>query len=322
MKYFGRFSANGRLLMASILVLSAVLLSAVGSSAQRATKQRSLSIIAEPNAKVWIKGVFRGTTAADGRLEVRSAPAGSLPIRVRADGFKDAERTVTAAFAGEINFKLIETSDPAELAFQEAERQKDVDRELAAESYKKAVGLRPNYPEAWVGLARVRAGMGKFAEAERAIAAARQHRPGFAEASAVEGRIFRDEGDRDRAIASFERAIREGGGYQPEAYAGLGLLYLEMAESAGSAYETENERRFQTLGAQRLNEAIVQLHGAPDAIPLYQMLGRALEMQGKPREAIGLYESFLEVFGDTPDATAVRSFIEQLKIALRTGEKP
>ncbi|MBK9769006.1 MAG: tetratricopeptide repeat protein [Chloracidobacterium sp.] len=98
------------------------------------------------------------------------------------------------------------------------------DREKAVEAYQRAIKLRPNYPDAYVALARVQTEMQDTEDALGSILAARKLRPGFAEASAVEGRIHKENGEEAKAIAAFKRAITEGKGFQPEAYAGLGLF--------------------------------------------------------------------------------------------------
>ena len=65
-------------------------------------------------------------------------------------------------------------------------------------------------------------------------------RPVYAEASAVEGRIYRYAAFWDDAIASFRRAIREARGFQPEAHTGLALLLEEkgMNEEAAAEFRT------------------------------------------------------------------------------------
>ena len=46
---------------------------------------------------------------------------------------------------------------------------------------------------------------------------------------------------------------------------------------------------------------------------IYQLLGLVFERQKKYADAISLYEEFLRLFPDSTDATAVRSFIVQLR---------
>src|SRR5690606_3859205 len=84
-----------------------------------------------------------------------------------------------------------------------------------------------------LALARNLSESGGHEEALKVIATVRKLSPRNAEASAIVGRILKDIGEEEKAIAAFKRAITEGRGFQPEAYTGLGLLYKARAESAG-----------------------------------------------------------------------------------------
>jgi tetratricopeptide (TPR) repeat protein len=110
--------------------------------------------------------------------------------------------------------KLTRTTDQAELLFQEAETAREKARDdsalqKAADLYREAIQARSAYPTAQVGLARVLMDLNEFKDAHAAIDAARRTRPSFAEASAIEGRIYREEAFSDDAIKAFRRAIRE-----------------------------------------------------------------------------------------------------------------
>ncbi|MBK8465314.1 MAG: tetratricopeptide repeat protein [Chloracidobacterium sp.] len=281
---------------------------------------RSITVVSEPSAVVWLDGVRFGKTGKDGRLSITTVPAGIHSIRVRADGFKEKSQSLTAAQKGEVKIVLVKTTDEAELSFQEAERLTSVDREKSAAAYRKAIKARPNYPEAYLGLARVLLDSGDTEGAAKAINSARKLRTAYAEASAVEGRIQKESGEEDKAIAAFKRAISEGKGFQPEAYAGLGLLYKEKAETAGGAGDFEDENTNHTEAAKNLKAALKQLSGAPDAMVIYQLLGLIYERQKRYAEAIALYEEFLRIFPDATESTAVRSFIIQLKKDMASPE--
>jgi len=277
---------------------------------------RTITIITEPNATVWLDEILRGKTDADGNLTIKPVSAGAHKIRVRADSFKEASQNLLAAQKGDVKIALVKTADPAELAFQEAERLTLVDREKAAAAYRKAIGLRPKYAEANLALARVLSAMNKYEDALAAIKEAKKARPAYAEASAVEGRIYVSEGLEDseaKAVAAFKRTIAEGKGFQPEAQTGLGLLYKEKAEAVGSAGDFESEEENYLLAIGFFRKAVTQLSGAPDAITLYQFLGLAYEKMKKYAEAIRVYEEFLRAFPDSNEASAVKSFIVQLK---------
>lgn len=274
---------------------------------------RSITVVTEPNAIVWLDDILRGKTDASGNLTIKTVSAGAHKLRVRADGFKEAAQNLPAAQRGEVKITLVKTTDPAELVFQEAENLAGVDREKAVAAYRKAINLRPKYAEAQLALARVFLAMNNTEGALTAVKEARKARPGYAEASAVEGRIYVSEGDEEKAVAAFKRAITESKNFQPEAQTGLGLLYKEKAEAAGGAGDTAAEEENYALAIGYFKKAVAQLSGAPDAITLYQFLGLAYEKMKKYNEAVAVYEEFLRAFPDSNEAGAVQSFIVQLK---------
>jgi tetratricopeptide (TPR) repeat protein len=299
-------------LTAAILFCASISILTLAAAAQKSSF-RSLTIMTEPNASVWIDDVNYGKTDENGKLALKTFPTGTHKIRVRASGFKEISQSLLAAQSGDLKIALEKTTDQAELAFQQAEEMSAIDREKAVELYKKAIRLRPKYAEAFVGLARIQAGLGAAAEALKAIQNARRARPGYAEASAVEGRIHKEGGDEEKAIASFKRALTEGKGYQPEALAGLGLLYKERAELAAAETDFEAEKENYMLAAAELKKAAAQLAGAPDAIVIYQQLGDSYEKAKMYPEAIKIYEEFLRLFPDANETETFRSFIVQIR---------
>ena len=295
-----------------LCVFAFTIMTQVPKAAAQNSNFRQITVITEPNAIVWLDDIKYGKTDDSGKLEIKTVSAGRHAIRVRADGFKQTTQNLLPAQKGEVKIALTKTTDEAELAFQEAERMLSVDREKAVEAYRKAIKLRPKYPEAYLALARVLSDMRNLDEALVAVRQARRQRLNYAEASAVEGRIHKENGDEEKAIAAFKRAITEGKGFQAEAYTGLGLLYKEKAENFGGAdYEQEEAAYMEAV--KHLRSGIKQLSGAPDAEILYQLLGLVYEKMKKYDEAIAVYEEFLRVFPDSNEADAVRSFIVQIK---------
>jgi len=263
--------------------------------------QASLTITSEPNAIVWIDEIRRGMTDASGKLTLTKVSAGRHSVRVRANGFKE---TSAALLPGRraLAVKLMATTDPAELKFQEAETAREKARDdpslqNAADLYREAIKLRPAFPAAQVGLARVLMSLHEFKEAHGAIDAARRTRPAYAEASAVEGRIYREEAFDDDAIRSFRRSIREGGGVQPEAYVGMAKVWEDKGQFAEAIVE--------------YRKALAQLSDSEPVI--YQMLGAAYERVEKPKEAVTAYEKYLELAPNGSYAAAIRSILTQLK---------
>jgi tetratricopeptide (TPR) repeat protein len=266
-----------------------------------ANAQTALTITTEPNAIVWIDDIRRGNTDASGKLILNKVSAGRHSVRVRANGFKE---TVIPLLPGRraLAVKLVTTTDEAELKFQEAETAREKARDdsslqKAADLYREAIKLRPAFPAAHVGLARVLMDTNEFKQAHAEIDAARRTRPAYAEASAVEGRIYREEAFSDEAISSFRRAIREGGGVQPEAYVGLARVLEDKGQFAEAIVEYK--------------KALAQLSDSEPVI--YQMLGAAYEKIQKPKEAVAAYEKYLELAPNGSYAAAIRSILEQLK---------
>ena len=261
----------------------------------------ALTITTEPNSIVWIDEVRRGTTDASGKLVLTKVTPGRHTVRVRANGFKE---TTASLLPGRrtLAVKLVATTDEAELLFQKAETAReqardDAAREKAADLYREAFKVRPAYPAARVGLARVLLDLNKFKEARAEIDAARRARPVYPEASAVEGRIYREEAFTDDAIRSFRRAIREAGGFQPEAHVGLARVLEDQGDFAAAVVE--------------LRKALDQLSDSEPVI--YQMLGAAYEKINKPKEAITAYEKYLALAPNGSYAAAIRSILNQLK---------
>jgi tetratricopeptide (TPR) repeat protein len=257
----------------------------------------------EPNAVVWLDEVRRGVTdAAAGQLEINKVSTGRHSLRVRARGFAERVVPLLPAQRGIVAVRLTRTTDEAELAFQQAEeaREKATDddaRKQTAELYRRALSARPRFAAAHVGLARALLDANDFDGALEQIEAARRDRPGYAEASAVEGRVLHTQGDDAAAIEAYRRAIGEARGFQPEAYTGLGIALEEKGRyaEAVAAY----------------NKAVAQLS---DTEPiLYELLGRTYERLDKYKEAVAAYERYLQLAPDGKLAPAIRSVIEQLR---------
>jgi tetratricopeptide (TPR) repeat protein len=263
--------------------------------------QTSLTITSEPDAIVWIDEIRRGTTDASGKLTLTKVSAGRHSVRVRASGFKESTAALLPGRRA-LAVKLVTTTDPAELKFQEAEAAREKARDQAAqqnavELYREAIKLRPAFPAAQVGLARVLMDLNGFKEAHAAIEAARRSRPRYAEASAVEGRIYREEAFDDDAIRSFRRSITEAGGVQPEAYVGMAKVYEDKGQFAEAIVQYK--------------KALAQLSDSEPVI--YQMLGAAYERVEQPKEAVTAYEKYLELAPNGSYAAAIRSILTQLK---------
>lgn len=263
---------------------------------------KSIIVRTEPQAIVWLDEVRRGVTDAQGKLALKNVAAGRHVLRVRASGFKEASQTILPTQRGEVAVRLVQTTDEAELLFQQAEeaREKARDtgaREAAAALYRRALEKRETFAAAHLGLARALLDLNDYNSALEEIEAARATRPVYPEASAVEGRILRMAADEGAAIEAFERAIREAKGFQPEAHTGLALVYEDKGQ-----YEE---------AAEEFRSAIAQLSETEPV--LYQLLGAVYEKQEKYKEAVAAYDKYLELAPDGALAPAIRSVIEQLR---------
>jgi len=274
----------------------------VTQAANNASSARTLIVVAEPNAIVWLDEIRRGTTDQAGKLALSRISSGQHSLRVRAAGFKEMTVPVLAAQQGEIRVRVLRTTDEAELTFQQAETARetardDEARQRAADLYRQTLKLRAAFPAAHVGLARVLLDLIDTNGALAEIEGARRYRPNYPEASAVEGRIYRETGQTDEAIGAFNRAIRESHGFQPEAHVGIGRVYEEKGQ-----YD---------LAAREFQIAINQLSDTEPII--YQLLGAAYEKSGNNKEAIAAYENYLRLAPNGSLAPAVRSILDQLK---------
>lgn len=278
------------------------------ASAQRRPKpdpggnERTLTVVTEPNAVVWVDEIRRGTTDTGGALAQVKVSPGAHTLRARVAGFKELTMPLTAGQRGEIRVRMVRTTDQAELTFQQAETARETARDAAARQqavdlYRQTLKLRPAFPAAHVGLARVLLDLNDTNGALAEIEKARRDRAIYPEASAVEGRIYHEGGQTDEAVGAFNRALRESHGFQPEAHVGIGRIYDEKGQ-----YE---------LAAREYQIAINQLSDTEPII--YQLLGAAYEKSGNSKEAIAAYENYLRLAPNGSLAPAVRSILEQLK---------
>jgi tetratricopeptide (TPR) repeat protein len=279
---------------------------AAKTPATSASQAGVLQISTQPGAAVWVDEVRRGTADAEGKLQLKLTP-GRHSLRVRANGYAERTLALLPTQRGAISVVLTKTTDEAELAFQQAEAEREKgNNSQAIELYRQALKLRARYASAHLGLARALESQEEFDAALEEITAARRDRPAYAEASAVEGRILRSLADTDGALAAYRRALREGGGFQPEAYTGMGIVY-------------EDKGRYEEA-ADALRKAIAQLS---DTEPiLYELLGRNLERLERWKDAVAAYEKYLELVPTGAHASAINSIIDQLRKQAAEGQQP
>ena len=270
---------------------------------------RSVLIETKPKAVIWVDDVKHGETDKTGKLKIRFVKPGLRNLRVRAYGFKQVSKRMRLTAKPAIKVPLVKTNNPAEIAFQEAEKVLAEDKTKAIEYYRKALKLNPRYVEAHIDLARALTGIDNDAALET-ISTLRKFKPNFAEATVVEARIYRSDNDFDKAVELFDKAIIEGKGFQPEAYTGLALIFKNDASTASSAGDIEEEEYNYNEAAKNFEKAIDQLSATEPVV--YMLLGEVYEKMGDKERAIKVYKRFLKAFPDHEEKTAVESFIIQL----------
>lgn len=269
---------------------------------QKLVVGKIITIKTEPKTIIWLDEIRRGVTDDNGTLELKGITAQNHTLRARAKGFKETTVPLTMPIRNEIAVKLMQTTDEAELLFQKAEEERDKatteeEKRAVVELYRRALKLRPRFPAASLGLARALSALEDFEAALDAIKAARRGRPGYAEASAVEGRIYRSMSDDANAADAFQRAITEAHGFQPEGHTGLALIYGDNAQYEDAIAE--------------LKTALVQLSDTEPV--LYLKLAEYYEKIENYKDALLAYEKFLEIAPKHAQAPAVRSMVEQLR---------
>jgi tetratricopeptide (TPR) repeat protein len=257
----------------------------------------TITVATQPGAVVWVDEVRRGAADAEGKLQLKLTP-GRHSLRVRAKGFAERTLALLPAERGAVTVALTQTNDPAELSFQQAEeaREKGNNGE-AVDLYRQALKLRPRYAAAHLGLARALESQENLDGALEELKAARRDRPVYPESWAVEGRIQRSLADPEAALAAYRRALRESGGFQPEAHTGMGIVY----EDAG-----RNEEAVEAF-----RKAVAQLSDTEPV--LYELLARNLEKLERWKEAVAAYEKYLELAPQGAHASAISSIIDQLR---------
>lgn len=256
-----------------------------------------VNISTQPGAVVWVDEVRRGAADAGGSLSLKVTP-GRHALRVRAKGFAEKTLTLAATQRGALPVALTQTADEAELLFQQAEEAREKGKNAdAVELYRQALAKRTRYAAAHLGLARSLESQDNFDEALEELAAARRDRPVYPESWAVEGRIQRSLADHDAALAAYRRALRESGGFQPEAHTGIGIVHEDKGrhEEAADAFR----------------KAIAQLSDTEPV--LYELLARNLEKLERWKEAVAAYEKYLELAPQGAHASAINSIIDQLR---------
>jgi predicted O-linked N-acetylglucosamine transferase (SPINDLY family) len=188
----------------------------------------------------------------------------------------------------------------------------------AIAAYRQAIGIKPDYAEAYSNLGNALKDQGKL---EEAIAAYRQAigiKPDYAEAHFNLGNALRDQGKLNEAVAAYRQAIGMKPGYA-KAHSNLGNALKDQGkvEEAFAAYRQAisirpdyAEAHFNLGNALsdqgKHEEAVAAYHGAigikPDYAEAHFNLGNALNDQGKHEEAVAAYHRAVGVKPDYAEA--------------------
>ena len=255
----------------------------------------------KPGSVVFINNIRHGVTNAEGVLEVPRIKTGSYPVRIRTMGFVDWNGTIQIIPGSEPLLKCnqLPTEDQAIIHFQKAEDLRDKDEhEQAVNEYYQALGLRPEFPLARIGMTRSLTALHKYAQAEEQIREALKQ-PGAhtSEAQTVLANLFRGEGLVDEAIISYEKALLSSRGINPEAHIGLAIA-LEESDETGKAIEEYRKGIAQNMDTEPI---------------LYYLLGNILDKNDRRKEAIEAYKKYLELDPQGKYSSAVDSMIVRMQ---------
>ena len=146
----------------------------------------------------------------------------------------------------------------------------------AAASFNAAAALKPNYPPAQLGLARLMAAENKFDDASRLIDAVVAAHPKAAEAYALQSDIHLFRGDRVGAKTSLEQAIAADGSFLPARYALIQFLINEKQfDAAAVQLDAARPLRSGDLRAQYF-DAVIAL-GKNDLVKARDMTQQVLK---------------------------------------------
>jgi Flp pilus assembly protein TadD len=250
---------------------------------------------------VFINNIRHGTTDQSGELALPHVKAGSFPVKVRTPGYADFHGMITVVPGADrvLKVKQPPIHDEGLIDFQKAEALRDARKdEDAVKEYEEAIRLKPNLPEARIGLARVLISLERLDEAESQLREAlRSLGPARAEATTVLANLRRTQGLYDESITDYKKAISLAHGVTPEAHIGLAIA-LEEKNDLDSAIKEYRAGIAQDMDTEPI---------------LYYLLGRALGKKGNQSDAIKAYQGYLRLDPEGQYSSAVASIIEKLK---------
>jgi tetratricopeptide (TPR) repeat protein len=280
--------------------------SAIAQRQPSSTASASLVVKAAPGAIIWVDSIRYGTVPASGELTIKNLRAGTRTVRARIKGKREATQTaaLTAGAQGSVRIAFSAPATKAELQFQEAEELRERGKHAEAiTAYRQAIKLKGGpYPAARAGLAR---SLMATEEHEEAVAearrAARESARPYPEAHTIIANTLRAQGLYEEAMASYRTALTQARDFSPEAHTGVAITYQELNQP------NEAAKHFR-LAAEQSN----------DTEPIiYFLLGNLLEREQRAKEAVAVYEKYLQLDPQGRNAPAVRSVLKQLQREIR-----
>ena len=198
--------------------------------------------------------------------------------------------------------------------------------EEAAECYRQAVSINPDFAEGFLNLGFVLKEQKRFAEAEQQIKQAVRINPTLEDAYYILGVISQERGDLAGAIANFTKALD----IKPD----FEVVYLDLGRVLFRSGQTEGAKRVIEKGLS-LNPDSAELHFYlgniyaeekalekalacyqkalliwPDSPAIYNNLGSAYIDLGRVDEAIESYQKVLSLYPDSIEAASSLLFIQ------------
>jgi protein O-mannosyl-transferase len=181
--------------------------------------------------------------------------------------------------------------------------------EDAIEECRKAIGVKPDYVEAYFTLGDIYARMRQYSAAIENYEQVLELDPSSLQAHFNLAGVFKEQGEYDKAVEYYGTVIDSYPQYEP-AYVNLGIVFLQMnqveesleqfrqaARIAPNSPEAQQDMGLVLLMLGRPDEAIVRLQRAielkPDFYEAFYNLGNSYRAKGQFREAIGSFERAL-----------------------------
>jgi tetratricopeptide (TPR) repeat protein len=164
----------------------------------------------------------------------------------------------------------------------------------AITAYSRAIALKPDYAEAYFGLAQAQLAAGQAAAAQASLDQALRQRPAYPEALLLQGKLYEQRGDEDRALEAYSRAIAAGDQLAEPRYR-RALLFI---------------RRDRMGDAERDLEAAVRIQ--PNFSEAHYWLGRTYLAQGRAQAAREQFEQAVaQRDGNYPEALFYQGIAEE-----------